>query len=223
MTHGRQPSAWPWPRQCAHTTHIAPTHCATSVPPCRRAASSGKVVRIDQKRESRPGRQSAGSRPGGLPRPPQRALQAPALLDLDGVIYLGGTQSARCRRAGRRRPGRGMKRAYVTNNASRSPNAITTQLWRWASPATAADIVASTQAAEHRAGGPPASHGSQVLVIGGTGLRLALRAPRPPPGQHGSGQAAGGRAGLRARHQLRPAGRGGPGAERGRLLCRLEC
>jgi HAD superfamily hydrolase (TIGR01450 family) len=72
-----------------------------------------------------------------------------ALLDLDGVIY-------------------------VTNNASRSPSAIAAQLTRLGVPATAADVVTSGQAAARllAAGLPP---GARVLVVGGNGLRLALR------------------------------------------------
>ena len=98
-----------------------------------------------------------------------------ALLDLDGVVYLGGTPIPRAADALADAARRGMKRAYVTNNASRSPNAIAAQLSAMGVPATAADIVTSAQAAAHvLADRLPA--GSPVLVVGGTGLRLALRA-----------------------------------------------
>ena len=67
-----------------------------------------------------------------------------------------------------------MKLAYVTNNASRSPNAIAAQLTGMGVPATATDIVTSAQAAAHvLADRLPA--GAPVLVVGGTGLRLAVR------------------------------------------------
>ena len=67
-----------------------------------------------------------------------------------------------------------MKLAYVTNNASRTPHAIAAQLSGMGVPATATDIVTSAQAAAHvLADRLPA--GAPVLVVGGTGLRLAVR------------------------------------------------
>ena len=51
-----------------------------------------------------------------------------ALLDLDGVVYLGGTPIAGAADALADAAKRGMKRAYVTNNASRTPHAIAAQL-----------------------------------------------------------------------------------------------
>ena len=69
----------------------------------------------------------------------------------------------------------GMRLAYVTNNASRTPSAIAAQLSGMGVRATATDIVTSAQAAAHLlADRFPA--GSPVLVVGGMGLRLAVRA-----------------------------------------------
>ena len=97
-----------------------------------------------------------------------------ALLDLDGVVYLGGKPIPCAAGALADAAARGMKRAYVTNNASRSPNAIAAQLRSMGVAATAADIVTSAQAAAHLlADRLPA--GAPVLVVGGTGLRLAVR------------------------------------------------
>jgi glycerol-1-phosphatase len=97
-----------------------------------------------------------------------------ALLDLDGVVYLGGKPIPRAAEALAEAASRGMKLAYVTNNASRSPNAIAAQLRAMGVPATAADIVTSAQAAARvLADRLPA--GAPVLVVGGTGLRLAVR------------------------------------------------
>jgi glycerol-1-phosphatase len=97
-----------------------------------------------------------------------------ALLDLDGVVYLGGTPIAGAAAALAAAVGNGMRLAFVTNNASRTPNAIAAQLSDMGVPATAADIVTSAQAAAHLiADRFPA--GSPVLVIGGMGLRLAVR------------------------------------------------
>ena len=97
-----------------------------------------------------------------------------ALLDLDGVVYLGGTPIPGAADALAEAARRGMKRAYVTNNASRTPHAIAAQLTAMGVAATAADVVTSAQAAAHLlADRLPA--GAAVLVVGGTGLRLAIR------------------------------------------------
>jgi glycerol-1-phosphatase len=98
-----------------------------------------------------------------------------ALLDLDGVVYLGGTGIPGAPEALRQAAAAGMRLAYVTNNAYRTPAAVAAQLDRLGVPATAQDVVTSAQAAarllaEHL----PA--GSAVLVVGGTGLRAAVRA-----------------------------------------------
>jgi glycerol 3-phosphatase-2 len=98
-----------------------------------------------------------------------------ALLDLDGVVYLGGSPISGAADALKVAAGRGMRLAYVTNNASRTPSAIAAQLSGMGVRATATDIVTSAQAAAHLlADRFPA--GSAVLVVGGMGLRLAVRA-----------------------------------------------
>jgi glycerol-1-phosphatase len=97
-----------------------------------------------------------------------------ALLDLDGVVYLGGSPIPGAADALAEAAKQGMRLAYVTNNASRTPHAIAAQLVAMGIPATAADIVTSAQAAAHLVADRfPA--GSPVLVSGGMGLRLALR------------------------------------------------
>jgi HAD superfamily hydrolase (TIGR01450 family) len=97
-----------------------------------------------------------------------------ALLDLDGVVYLGGRPIPGAADSLKAAADRGMKLAYVTNNASRTPHAIAAQLQAMGVPATATDIVTSAQAAAHLLAGrlPP---GAPVLVVGGSGLRLAVR------------------------------------------------
>lgn len=97
-----------------------------------------------------------------------------ALLDLDGVVYLGGRPIAGAAGALMAAAKRGMKLAYVTNNASRSPHAIAAQLSAMGVPATASDVVTSAQAAA-RVLADQLPAGAPVLVVGGTGLRLALR------------------------------------------------
>lgn len=110
--------------------------------------------------------------------PGDRALVAEydvALLDLDGVVYTGqGAVPGAVAALGRARE-LGMRLAFVTNNASRSPSAVAAHLTRLGVPASADDVVTSAQAAATLiAGRFPA--GSAVLVAGAMGLRLALRA-----------------------------------------------
>ncbi len=112
--------------------------------------------------------------PGGCASPLSQYYDA-ALLDLDGVVYLGGAAIPGAADALAVAAKRGMRLAYVTNNASRTPSAIAAQLSGMGVPATATDIVTSAQAAAHvLADRFPA--GSPVLVVGGMGLRLAVRA-----------------------------------------------
>ncbi|WP_405085733.1 HAD-IIA family hydrolase [Microbispora sp. NBC_01389] len=96
------------------------------------------------------------------------------LLDLDGVVYLGRHAVPGAPEALRRARDLGVRLAYVTNNASRTPGAIAQHLSHLGAPATAADVVTSAQAAARLV----AEHvpaGAAVLVVGGMGLRMALR------------------------------------------------
>jgi HAD superfamily hydrolase (TIGR01450 family) len=97
-----------------------------------------------------------------------------ALLDLDGVVYIGGAAIPGAAEALSKAGAAGMRLAYVTNNASRTPAAVAALLTSLGVPAAAQDVVTSAQAAARLlAERLPA--GSPVLVIGGTGLRMALR------------------------------------------------
>jgi glycerol 3-phosphatase-2 len=98
-----------------------------------------------------------------------------ALLDLDGVVYTGDGAVPGAVQALAAARTAGMRLAFVTNNASRSPSAVAAHLTRIGVPATAADVVTSAQAAATLIAErvPP---GSAVLVAGAVGLRLALRA-----------------------------------------------
>jgi glycerol-1-phosphatase len=97
-----------------------------------------------------------------------------ALLDLDGVVYLGGSAIPGAADALAKAAASGMRLAFVTNNASRTPSAIAAQLAGYGIPAHAADVITSAHAAARLlAERLPA--GSPVLVVGGTGLRAAVR------------------------------------------------
>ncbi|WUS96281.1 HAD-IIA family hydrolase [Streptomyces sp. NBC_00708] len=97
-----------------------------------------------------------------------------ALLDLDGVVYAGGHAIDHAVEAlGTARDG-GMHLAYVTNNALRTPAAVAGHLTELGVPAEPDDVITSAQAvARLVADQLPA--GARVLVIGGEGLRVALR------------------------------------------------
>ncbi len=97
-----------------------------------------------------------------------------ALLDLDGVVYTGPAAVPEAVAALDRARAAGLRLAFVTNNASRSPSAIAEHLNTLGVAASASDIVTSAQAAATLIAGrfPP---GSPVLVVGAIALRLALR------------------------------------------------
>ena len=97
-----------------------------------------------------------------------------ALLDLDGVVYVGPAAVPGAPEALAKAAGTGMRLAFVTNNASRTPAAIAAQLAGFRVPAAAADIITSAQAAATLLAGRLAP-GSAVLVIGSTALRMAVR------------------------------------------------
>ncbi|WP_157247653.1 HAD-IIA family hydrolase [Nonomuraea typhae] len=96
------------------------------------------------------------------------------LLDLDGVVYLGPHAVPGAARALVEAKARGVRLAYVTNNASRTPAAIAAHLRELGVPAEREDVVTSAQAAA-RLIAERFEPGAAVLVVGGTGLRLAVR------------------------------------------------
>lgn len=97
-----------------------------------------------------------------------------ALLDLDGVVYLGPKAVPGAPEALNRAKAAGMRLAYVTNNASRTPAAVAEVLRGMGAPAEPEDVVTSPQAAARLLADklPP---GARVLVIGSIALRLAVR------------------------------------------------
>ncbi|MCB5180550.1 HAD hydrolase-like protein [Streptomyces antimicrobicus] len=97
-----------------------------------------------------------------------------ALLDLDGVVYAGGQAIAHAVESLGAARADGMHLAYVTNNALRTPDAVAEHLTELGVPAAAGDVITSAQAvARLMAEQLPA--GAKVLVVGGEGLRVALR------------------------------------------------
>jgi HAD superfamily hydrolase (TIGR01450 family) len=97
-----------------------------------------------------------------------------ALLDLDGVVYIGGAAVEHAAGALAAARTSGMRLAYVTNNASRPAAVVAGQLTAMGVPAEPADVITSAQAVARLVAEqvPP---GARVLVVGGEGLYGPLR------------------------------------------------
>jgi HAD superfamily hydrolase (TIGR01450 family) len=97
-----------------------------------------------------------------------------ALLDLDGVVYLGRAAVTGAPQALASAREHGMRLAFVTNNAARTPEQVAAQLRELGVPADPWEVITSSQAAAHYlAERLPAR--ARVLVIGADGLVEALR------------------------------------------------
>lgn len=97
-----------------------------------------------------------------------------AMLDLDGVVYAGSAAVPRAPEAIAAARDAGMRVAFITNNASRTPDAVSGHLTRLGVTATPDDIVTSAQAAA-RILADRFPKGSPILMTGGEGLDTALR------------------------------------------------
>ncbi len=102
-------------------------------------------------------------------RPPAEAFDV-ALLDLDGVVYLGRQPVPGAAAALAAARDAGMRLAFVTNNASRSPEDVVSLLDEVGVKAEAAEVVTSAQAAA-RVLAERVPAGSRVLVVGAPALR----------------------------------------------------
>ncbi|SNT05005.1 Haloacid Dehalogenase Superfamily Class (subfamily) IIA [Geodermatophilus pulveris] len=98
-----------------------------------------------------------------------------ALLDLDGVVYVGPEAVPGVPGALAAARAAGMRLGFVTNNASRTPEEVAAHLTDLAVPAGPPDVITSSQAAAtvvaQRLGA-----GARVLPVGGPGVAAALRA-----------------------------------------------
>ncbi len=97
-----------------------------------------------------------------------------ALLDLDGVVYAGGAAVPHAVEALAAARDTGMRRAFVTNNAARTPQTVADHLTRLGVPAAAAEVVTSAQAVA-RLVAEQLPEGARVLCAGAEGLQVALR------------------------------------------------
>ncbi|MUL43873.1 HAD-IIA family hydrolase [Streptomonospora sp. PA3] len=105
---------------------------------------------------------------------PLNALYDTALLDLDGVVYIGSRAVPAAPEAVDKARAAGMRVAFVTNNAARTPARVAERLGAMGVDAAPQDVVTSAEAAA-RLVAERVPAGSPVLVVGDTGLRLALR------------------------------------------------
>ena len=110
----------------------------------------------------------------GSAEPPSEVYDV-ALLDLDGVVYVGPDAVpgipdalAAARRAG-------MRLGFVTNNAARTPEDVAEHLTALRVPASADDVITSSQAAATVVA-ELLSPGARVLAVGGPGVAAALTA-----------------------------------------------
>lgn len=104
---------------------------------------------------------------------PLAARYDTALVDLDGVVYIGPAVVPGAADSLARAGDLGMRVAFVTNNAARTPESVAAHLRDLGVAADPGDVVTSAQAAA-RLVAKRVPAGSRVLVVGGEGLRVAL-------------------------------------------------
>ncbi|GHC86013.1 haloacid dehalogenase [Nocardiopsis terrae] len=105
---------------------------------------------------------------------PLNELHDATLLDLDGVVYIGAGAVPAAPEAVAKARAAGARVAFVTNNAGRTPARIAEHLTHLGVPAAPEDVVTSAEAAA-RLVAARYPQGSDVLVVGDTGLRQAVR------------------------------------------------
>jgi HAD superfamily hydrolase (TIGR01450 family) len=110
----------------------------------------------------------------GAAEPPCRAYDV-ALLDLDGVVYVGPEAVPGVPQALAAARAAGMRLGFVTNNASRTPEEVAGHLTALDVPASAAEVITSSQAAATVVA-QRLSAGARVLPVGGPGVAAALEA-----------------------------------------------
>ena len=95
------------------------------------------------------------------------------MFDLDGVVYVGGTAIDGVAQRLDELRSRGTHVAFVTNNASRTPQQVAERMLAAGVHAEAGEVVTSAQAAA-RLLADKHGRGARVLLLGGPGLEVAL-------------------------------------------------
>lgn len=98
-----------------------------------------------------------------------------ALLDLDGVVYVGPDAVPGVPEALAAARAAGMRLGFVTNNAARTPEDVAEHLTDLGVPADGGDVITSSQAAATVVAGL-FEPGTRVLPVGGPGVAAALAA-----------------------------------------------
>lgn len=96
-----------------------------------------------------------------------------ALMDLDGVVYIGAAAVPHAVDALLAAASVGMPAAYITNNASRPAEIVAEHLRSFGLPVGVDDVLTSAQAAA-RVLAEDLPPGARVLAVGGEGLTVAL-------------------------------------------------
>ena len=109
----------------------------------------------------------------GSERPPSAEYDV-ALLDLDGVVYVGPHAVPGVPAALDAARAAGMRLGYVTNNAARTPETVAAHLVELEVHAEPADVITSSQAAASVVA-ELFGAGARVLPVGGPGVAAALR------------------------------------------------
>jgi glycerol 3-phosphatase-2 len=110
----------------------------------------------------------------GSAAPPSQVYDV-ALLDLDGVVYVGPDAVPGVPDALASARAAGMRLGFVTNNAARTPEDVAQHLTELGVPADPADVITSSQAAATVVAALLGA-GGRVLAVGGPGVAAALRA-----------------------------------------------
>jgi HAD superfamily hydrolase (TIGR01450 family) len=108
----------------------------------------------------------------GSPRPPAVVFDV-ALLDLDGVVYVGPDAVPGVPEALTEARSAGMRLGFVTNNAARTPEEVAGHLTALGVLAEPADVITSSQAAATVVAARMGA-GTAVLPVGGPGVAAAL-------------------------------------------------
>lgn len=106
---------------------------------------------------------------------PLAARHDAALVDLDGVAYRGPEPIPHAAESLVRARDGGMRLLFATNNASREPEQVAAQLTGLGIPTAPAEVMTAAQAAAALLV-ELLEPGARVLVVGGAGLRTAVRA-----------------------------------------------
>ncbi|HLM05025.1 MAG TPA: HAD-IIA family hydrolase [Blastococcus sp.] len=117
---------------------------------------------------------AAGPLTAGCSAPPSEVYDV-ALLDLDGVVYVGPDAVPGVPAALAAARAAGMRLGFVTNNASRTPDDVAEHLRDLDIPAEPSDVITSSQAAASVVAGLFGQSG-RVLPVGGPGVAAALTA-----------------------------------------------